>query len=250
MGPRRVYCIRVTGGCRHRSLTSNAGDGVSDVVRRCRVLVVAGAAALLGTGCAQARREGEVSCGSPGDRRMGPGGRGARPGGAEQGPERRGVSVSCPSPGNCAAGGNYRDGGRHQQGFVVSEMNGRWRQAIEAPGLGALNKNGTPKSARYRAPRRATAPPAGTTGTAVASSSSGFVVSEQNGRWHRAVEVPGLGALNKGGNAEVSSVSCAARATARPSGPTGTAAAISRGSWPSRGAASGAGRSRCLAWGP
>jgi hypothetical protein len=32
---------------------------------------------------------------------------------------------------------------------------------------------------------------------------------EVNGRWRQAIEVPGLGALNNGGNAGVSSVSCA-----------------------------------------
>ena len=37
----------------------------------------------------------------------------------------------------------------------------------------------------------------------------GFVAVERNGRWGTAIEVPGLGALNKGGAAAVSSVSCA-----------------------------------------
>jgi hypothetical protein len=37
-----------------------------------------------------------------------------------------------------------------------------------------------------------------------------FVLGEENGSWHAAVEVPGSGALNKGGNAFVQSVSCAA----------------------------------------
>jgi hypothetical protein len=36
----------------------------------------------------------------------------------------------------------------------------------------------------------------------------GFVASEKNGRWGKAIEVPGLAALNKGGDAEVVSVSC------------------------------------------
>ena len=50
----RVYCVGVTGGCRHRSLTCSIGDGVRDVIRRLRVPVfVAGAAVVLGTGCAQ-----------------------------------------------------------------------------------------------------------------------------------------------------------------------------------------------------
>jgi hypothetical protein len=37
----------------------------------------------------------------------------------------------------------------------------------------------------------------------------GFVVSEKNGRWGRAIEVPGLRALNTNGDAGVFSVSCA-----------------------------------------
>jgi hypothetical protein len=36
----------------------------------------------------------------------------------------------------------------------------------------------------------------------------GFVAVERNGRWGRAIEVPGLGALNVGGNAFVFPVSC------------------------------------------
>jgi hypothetical protein len=35
-----------------------------------------------------------------------------------------------------------------------------------------------------------------------------FVVSEQNGHWNAAIEVPGLTSLNSGGFAEVLSVSC------------------------------------------
>ena len=37
-----------------------------------------------------------------------------------------------------------------------------------------------------------------------------FVVTQRNGRWGKAIEVPGTAALNKGGNASVTSVSCAA----------------------------------------
>jgi hypothetical protein len=46
-------------------------------------------------------------------------------------------SLSCGSPGNCAAGGYYRDRHGHGQWFVVSERNGVWGRAIEVPGLGA-----------------------------------------------------------------------------------------------------------------
>src|SRR5262249_59993012 len=51
------------------------------------------------------------------------------------------LSVSCAAPGSCAAGGFYQGHGKH--GFVVSESNGRWRQAIEVPGLKALNTGGS-----------------------------------------------------------------------------------------------------------
>ncbi|HEX9518287.1 MAG TPA: hypothetical protein VF940_19145, partial [Streptosporangiaceae bacterium] len=115
------------------------------------------------------------------------------------------LSVSCPSPGNCAAVGDYRDGGRHQQGFVVSERNERWHLAIEAPGLGALNKGG---DARVSSVSCASPGYCAAVGYYRNHGRQGFVVSERNGRWSRAVEVPGLGVLNRGGNAEVSSVSC------------------------------------------
>ena len=49
-------------------------------------------------------------------------------------------AFSAPDPGTCAAVGNYTDGAGSQQGFVASETNGVWGQAIEVPGLGALNK--------------------------------------------------------------------------------------------------------------
>ena len=116
-------------------------------------------------------------------------------------------SVSCGSAGNCAAGGYYRDRRGDQQGFVAVERNGRWRKAIEVPGLPALNKGGN----------------AVVTSVSCASAGScaaggyyrsghgrqGFVADERHGRWRRAIEVPGLAALNKGGNAGVTSVSCA-----------------------------------------
>jgi hypothetical protein len=181
-------------------------------MRRRRVLVfVAGAAVLLGTGCASA-----VAAQAAAARVAGVWGRAiAVPGlGAlNTGRNAQVLSVSCAAPGSCAAGGYYQNHGKH--GFVVSERDGRWRQAIEVPGLKALNNGGSQVSEVSCASRGYCAaggyygnhsrnPYDVTTGR-------GFVVSERGGRWHRAVEVPGLGALNRGGNAAVSSVSCASR---------------------------------------
>lgn len=54
-------------------------------------------------------------------------------------------SVSCASPGNCAAGGDDEnmDGGEFTQAFVAVQRNGRWDQAITVPGLETLNKHGS-----------------------------------------------------------------------------------------------------------
>jgi hypothetical protein len=182
-------------------------------MRRRRVLAAGAAAALLlGTGCAQAA----AGSADPVLRYELAGAAGvwgraiAVPGLAalNKGREAAVSSVSCPSPGSCAAVGFYTDGGGHRRGFVVSERNGRWRQAAGVPGLGALNMGGNPEvsSVSCGSPGFCAA-----VGTYRSHGRQGFVVSERNGRWRRAVQVPGLGALNKGGNAKVTSVSCASR---------------------------------------
>jgi hypothetical protein len=186
---------------------------VRDVMRRRRVLVVvAGAAVLLGAGPST------VPGASAGvARAAGLWGRAvAVPGLAALNKGRNaGVSsVSCASPGSCAAGGAYTDGGRHQQGFVVSERNGRWGQSVEVPGLAALNKGRNAEVSSVSCASPGNCAVGGYYGNGgsnpyVVTSGQGFVAREVNGSWRRAVEVPGLAALNKGRNAEVSSVSCA-----------------------------------------
>jgi hypothetical protein len=114
-------------------------------------------------------------------------------------------SVSCGSAGNCAAGGDYRDGGGHQHGFVVSETNGVWGQAIEVPGLAALGRIAVVGSV--------SCPSAGNCAAGGFYRDShirdlGFVVSETNGVWGQAIRVPGIRDLGRG-NGGVGSVSCA-----------------------------------------
>jgi hypothetical protein len=116
-------------------------------------------------------------------------------------------SVSCSSAGNCGAGGYYRGSSWDQQAFVASEVNGRWRSAIEVPGTGGLNQGGDAQVSSV------SCGPAGNcaVGGFYQDGSGGmqaFVAGEVNGRWRSAIEVPGTGALNQGGDAQVSSVSC------------------------------------------
>jgi hypothetical protein len=111
-------------------------------------------------------------------------------------------AVSCPSPGNCAAGGDYRSHGR-RQGFVASEKNGHWRTAIEVPGLGALNKGGL---AEVNDVSCASAGNCAAGGDYLSDGRHhAFVVSERNGAWGTAIEVTGLGRHG----AEILTVSCA-----------------------------------------
>ncbi|MGD0687681.1 MAG: hypothetical protein ABSA03_21530, partial [Streptosporangiaceae bacterium] len=119
-----------------------------------------------------------------------------------------GYSVSCPSAGNCAAGGYYKDISGNYQAFVASEVNGTWKTAIKVPGTAALNKGGN---------AGITSVSCGTAGNCAAGGfyedvsvhGQAFVASEVNGTWKAAVEVPGTAALNAGGDAAVYSVSCA-----------------------------------------
>lgn len=127
---------------------------------------------------------------------------------------RQGVvnSLSCTSAGNCGAGGWYDDSHGRMQGFVVTERNGRWNAAIEVPGLGALNTDTMAgEGAQTLSVSCASAGNCAAGGYYSTKSFQwqGFVVTERAGHWGRAIEVPGLGALNTSGGAQVQSLSCA-----------------------------------------
>jgi hypothetical protein len=136
-------------------------------------------------------------------------------GALNKGGDTEDVSISCGSAGSCAAVGSYKDGQQNYQGFVATERNGRWGKAIEVPGLGALN-------AGNAALTDVTSVSCASAGNCAAGGNyqdksertQGFVVTERNGNWGKAIEVPGLGALNAGatpfnGDANVDAVSCA-----------------------------------------
>jgi hypothetical protein len=116
------------------------------------------------------------------------------------------TSVSCASTGNCVAAGDYDDAFGRGQGFVVDEKNGSWGKVLEVPGLAALNVGG---QAQVNSISCASAGNCAAGGWYKAvHGQQAFVVSEHDGTWGTAIGVPGLKALNKGGVASVSSVSC------------------------------------------
>jgi len=119
------------------------------------------------------------------------------------------LSVSCAAAGNCAAGGFYTDGSFHTEAFVAVERSGRWGRAAEVPGSAALNAGGF---AQVSAVSCASAGNCAAGGFYRDGSRDlqAFAATERNGRWGRAAGVPGLRALNAGGNAAITSVSCPA----------------------------------------
>ena len=130
----------------------------------------------------------------------------------------RNVSVSvmsCASAGNCAAGGAYEDAASHRRMFVVSEVHGRWGTArliksivathsftFQLTGLNAMSC-GSPGNCtaggEFQVPDPAS--------PAVYRAQT-LVISEVRGKWGAPAEVPGTAALNGGGKAQVTALSC------------------------------------------
>jgi hypothetical protein len=113
-------------------------------------------------------------------------------------------SVSCPSPGDCAAVGSYTDDGGKAQSFAVTEKNGAWQSAQEV--AGDLNKGGVIAGAASVSCPSAGNCAAGGQYTDSAGNQQAFLVTERNGVWQSARET--AAALDKGGNAAVGAVSC------------------------------------------
>ncbi|HET7017206.1 MAG TPA: hypothetical protein VFI65_25000 [Streptosporangiaceae bacterium] len=126
-------------------------------------------------------------------------------------------AVSCPSAGNCTVGGTFDS---NENGFVASERHGRWSKAIKVPGLAALSKNG---ETHLQAVSCGSATDCAAGGYYFSSDhpdgdEHSFVAVEQNGRWGNAIQLRGLTALNKGGDAEVDSLSCPSKGSCAAAG--------------------------------
>src|SRR5215813_4120456 len=125
------------------------------------------------------------------------------------GDEAQVTSVSCTSAGNCAAGGTYTNKRAHRQAFVVSERSGVWGKAIQIPGLAALTGGGKIVILYSLSCSSAGNCSAGGLSSDGRGNRQAFVVTERNGVWGKALQVPDSAALNTGGYSLVTSVSCA-----------------------------------------
>ena len=130
-------------------------------------------------------------------------------------------SLSCASAGNCSAGGSYVDAKGVFQAFVADERGGTWARAQEVPGTAALNVGPVGFTAAQvnvlscRSPGSCSA--AGFY-TDKKGSQQVFTDSQSRGGWAKATEVPGTGALNSGGTADLLGLSCASAANCAAGG--------------------------------
>jgi hypothetical protein len=114
-------------------------------------------------------------------------------------------SISCTVTGFCSAGGDYTDGLGNAQAFVADETNDAWGDATEVPGSASLNVGAAVvDSISCNSPGNC-----GASGLYTTSSlTEGFVVSETNGTWGDATELPGSASLFIGGAGSATSISC------------------------------------------
>ena len=116
-------------------------------------------------------------------------------------------SVSCASVGNCSAGGNYALNAKLSQAFVVNETDGTWGTAQTLPGFTRRDASENTEVYVLSCPSGGNCSAAGTYSVKNISSLI-FVVSEKNGTWGRAIEVPGSARLDAGGGGFITSISC------------------------------------------
>ena len=121
-------------------------------------------------------------------------------------------AISCAAAGDCSAGGYYTTAGLHRRAFVVDEHDGVWGDAIDVPGVDALDVDGygSVDALSCHAPGDCTA-------AGVYHDASGrqqaFADDEVDGTWGSAAPLPGLAGLNAGGDVQVSALSCGAPGT-------------------------------------
>jgi hypothetical protein len=126
-------------------------------------------------------------------------------------------SVSCASPGNCAAVGQaYQviNSGEEQNtyttAFVVNEVKGTWGKAVKVAGLSTLNTGNDAELQTVDCPSAGNCVAGGFYTTANGRQLA-LVTSEVNGTWSASQPIGGLAALTgTSGRSSISTVSCAA----------------------------------------
>ena len=119
--------------------------------------------------------------------------------------------VTCPSAGNCSAVGTYTIKPKDVPLFTVSEVHGVWGNAATVPAVTGLPGQvaGEPAGAGLLAcPAPGNCSAAGSYQVEGNSGNQLFVMSQVNGTWGSAIEIPGTAALNTGIEAAVNAIAC------------------------------------------
>lgn len=135
---------------------------------------------------------------------------------ANVGPDTTVSSVSCGSPGNCAAVGHYTARGGGLRAFVMDEFNGLWTLAHAIPLLETL----TSSDSQADAVSCATAGNCALAGEYRDSQGVPhvFVINEEDGEWIRPQPVPGLAVSGSDAMSFPGAVSCGARGSCAVAG--------------------------------
>src|SRR5262249_14949353 len=119
------------------------------------------------------------------------------------------LSISCPSAGNCTAGGFYEDATISFHAFVADESNGQWGQVhiidVTVIGVTPINEE------QVTAVSCASAGNCAATGNAgnATGHSQVWVADEVGGTWGPPQEIPGFAGLDVGILSDVQLISCA-----------------------------------------
>jgi hypothetical protein len=121
------------------------------------------------------------------------------------------TSISCPTAGNCSAGGilPVAYSTTISGAFVVDETNGVWGTAMELSGPPSFNHNGAGIDSISCA-SAGNCSAGGTFPKSRHGNAPSFVVNETDGTWGKAHEILGFTKLNLGGSSEFRSISCGA----------------------------------------
>jgi len=135
-------------------------------------------------------------------------------------------ALTCPTPGNCVAGGSYYSrvgnalGEPYQEAFVASEVNGRWGPAVEVPAIARLNAGGLAQILTISCVSVGDCAAGGSYQDGAGDTVT-FVANEVGGRWGVALPVPGPGSAGDAGGSWLTGLTCTAAATCVAAGQVG-----------------------------
>jgi hypothetical protein len=145
------------------------------------------------------------------------------------------TAMSCPSAGNCTAGGeqNVEQDAINSSVYVLSEVHGTWGQAILVNGMSKLNQGD------YATISQVSCSSAGNCGIAGYYNAGPnedliytqpYVADQVKGTWSKAIEVPGIKTVpeSQGQNADTTTISCPAPNRCGAGGGNGTAFVVTQ----------------------